>query len=554
MKMKQNTDWTDALRDTLRDAEIAPSEEGWERLSRELAAADSAAERASAAGSVHGAASEKPQKLAGTGRRSGSPRMSSSPDAKSPNAGTAAPGGKSVWKIYGPRIAAAAAAVLICVVAGEILWRPDKELGEKLPVVASLNGAGDSAVGMSQHSDSGEGLLAGSGSDSDDRTLRESLAEASGWAQGPSENTAAGKGPEIRGAVSAGAAEVAQVRPKVAESGPEPVAAAIVGTAEKGGAAEKDPEAPASVSGGAEECTAAGKTAAAGRPDEGVANASAASETAADSSTDRSAGNPADRSAADDEDRSAADAVTRTAARRAARSGTSLSEPADDLYAWASEEPAESRNRNPRASFSLFAAGGTSSGSSMQGPKPLSDMAMGESSTAIIGNGTTLGPLLPRDYDKSSFRHHLPLSFGLAFTVEFPYGLSLESGVNYTLLRSDVRLNYPSDEISQTLHFIGVPLRLNWQFVERGRFSAYLGGGGMLEKCVQARLGGKTVDESALQWSLLAALGAQYRLGEMVGLYFEPEVSYYLTDTKLQTSRSDAPLTLTLRLGVRLLF
>ena len=36
MKMKRNTDWTDVLRSTLRDAEISPSEGSWERLQREL--------------------------------------------------------------------------------------------------------------------------------------------------------------------------------------------------------------------------------------------------------------------------------------------------------------------------------------------------------------------------------------------------------------------------------------------------------------------------------------------------------------------------------------
>lgn len=71
---------------------------------------------------------------------------------------------------------------------------------------------------------------------------------------------------------------------------------------------------------------------------------------------------------------------------------------------------------------------------------------------------------------------------------EFAHGLSLESGVNYTLLRSDVRMQYTSDDVAQKLHFIGVPLRFNWQFLERGRFSLYMGAGGMVEKCVSARL------------------------------------------------------------------
>ena len=70
---------------------------------------------------------------------------------------------------------------------------------------------------------------------------------------------------------------------------------------------------------------------------------------------------------------------------------------------------------------------------------------------------------------------------------------------------------------------------------------------------------GETAAEQAEQvmrnvGALLAAAGAQYRLGGIVGLYFEPEGSYYLTETNLRTVRTDSPLTLTLRLGVRLTF
>ena len=174
--------------------------------------------------------------------------------------------------------------------------------------------------------------------------------------------------------------------------------------------------------------------------------------------------------------------------------------------------------------------------------------------SSVIGNGNSLAPLRSSGYGESSFRHHQPLSFGIAVRKEFAHGLSLESGVNYTLLRSDVRMQYTSDDVAQKLHFIGVPLRFNWQFLERGRFSLYMGAGGMVEKCVSARLGSETVDEPGVQWSALAAVGAQYRVGGMVGLYFEPEGSYYFTETGLRTSRTDSPLTLTLRLGVRLSF
>lgn len=203
-----------------------------------------------------------------------------------------------------------------------------------------------------------------------------------------------------------------------------------------------------------------------------------------------------------------------------------------------------------QTSVSLFAAGSvTGAGNVSAGPGPglmMSDSPVGGSDGSMAQ--------LKYNYDDYSFEHHQPLSFGLSVRKEFAHGLSLESGVNYTLLWADVRMKSSRQDISQKLHFIGVPLRMNWQFLDTGRFSLYVGAGGMVEKCVSAKFGSRSMDEPRVQWSVLGAAGAQYDLGGLVGLYFEPEVSYYFTETDLRTSRTDSPLSLTLRLGVRLSF
>lgn len=503
MKMKRNTDWTDVMRDALRDAEVSPSEGGWERLLRDL---DAAAPQPGTPGPL------PPD----TEFRAAEPFPAAAPR-------------RSVWRIYGPRIAAAAAAVLICVVAVEYLWRPDSELGGDVPVIASVTERGDSAVDLPQD----PGMRIPDPGESRGETLRESLARATGWSQSPAAKSvsesaagpATGKADATKEACTALLAEAA-----TAEGGAS--RAALLAEDETVGE-----EAPRAATPGADAGPAADPA--------GETTANSSAEPFADASVETSADAGQTTRA-----RSAADPLTRTSS---ADSNNARYRSARTYDLYADEISDAAPRRKPRASFSLFAAGGTSSGNSLRPEVDFSSAPMGDVSS-IIGNGNNFSPLKWRNYDESSFRHHLPLSFGLSFSVKFPYGLSVESGVNYTLLRSDVRMEFSSEDLSQKLHFIGVPLRLNWQFVERGRFSAYLAGGGMVEKCVSATLGGRSVDESALQWSLLAALGAQYRLGDMVGLYFEPEVSYYLTDTELRTSRSDAPLTLTLRIGVRLLF
>ncbi len=469
--MKPNTDWTDAVRNALRDAEIPPPEDGWERLQRGLDTLE--------------------------------------PVVSKPR--------KSVWRIYGLRIAAAAAVVLIGLVAGEILLRPTTELRMDGNVIASAGQEPGSAVAI-------PGVTSQEASSADD--FRKSLAESVGL-----QTAAEGLGTPARGEALAVAAKTRSAEvghASVAVFAAEPSRAAEPGA--QNAAEVRSTEESAGVSGPVPETVSAHReeVSSAGDGDERTAISSEVGERPGT-------------------------AAAKSAAKERRTPGTTT---ADTRTAMPAEEPLRTRRQKRAASsLSLFAAGGmTGAANGLQAAPVRSYSVITNDAVSLIGNGNNFSPMQERDYDKSSFRHHLPLSFGLSFRREFAYGLSLDCGLNYTLLRSEVRLPYSSEEVGQTLHFIGVPLRLNWQFVERGPFSAYLGGGGMVEKCVAARLGSESVGEKALQWSLAAALGAQYRLGNHVALYFEPELSCYLTDTELRTSRTDTSPTLTLRLGMRFAF
>lgn len=455
--MKPNTDWTDVMRNALRDAEVPPSEGGWERLQRDLDALE--------------------------------------PVVSKPRNG--------VWRIYGLRIAAAAAVVLIGLVAGEILLQPTTELRVDGNVIASAGQEPGAAVAIP-----GERSQDGASSADD---FRKSLAESVGLQAAVS----ADAGTPARGEALAVAAKT-----RSAEVGRS---SASVFAVEVNRAAEPETQNAAEV-----RSTGVSDDPLTAVPESVHGETASAAET-----------------------REKQETAAAQSSAKASRNAVTTGEKARTVTV--AEEPVRIRRpKRAKSSVSFFAGGGmTGADNGLQAAPMRSYSVITNDAVSLIGNGNNFSPMQERDYSKSSFRHHLPLSFGLSFRKEFVYGLSLDCGLNYTLLRSDVRLPYSSEDVSQTLHFIGIPLRLNWRFVERGAFSAYLGGGGMVEKCVAARLGSESVEESALQWSLAAAVGAQYRLGSHVALYFEPEVSYYLTDTELRTSRTDASPSLTLRLGMR---
>lgn len=205
------------------------------------------------------------------------------------------------------------------------------------------------------------------------------------------------------------------------------------------------------------------------------------------------------------------------------------------------ERPVSRRSEN---SVSVFAGGVLSSGSGTK----VAGLPM-RTFSSLMANETV--SMSEPQYDEYTFSHHQPLSFGLTVQHGFKYGLSLETGLIYTLLRSEAHSPRYAKSVSQQMHFVGLPVRLNWQFWERGGFSAYLGTGAMVERCVHASLGGVSIRENSWQWSVSGMVGVQYAFGSVVGLYFEPDVSYYFTETRLASQRNKNPLTFSLRLGLR---
>ena len=152
-----------------------------------------------------------------------------------------------------------------------------------------------------------------------------------------------------------------------------------------------------------------------------------------------------------------------------------------------------------------------------------------------------------------SYKHKLPLTFGLTLRKELGSGFSVESGLTYTLLASDLYKGNSTTSVSQKLHYVGVPLRAHWAFYQNQRLSAYLSAGGAVEKCVKARRGGESLSSHPLQWSLTGAVGVECRLTSHLHLYVEPGVAHFFDDgSSLQSYRTEHPTGFSLQSGLRL--
>ena len=163
--------------------------------------------------------------------------------------------------------------------------------------------------------------------------------------------------------------------------------------------------------------------------------------------------------------------------------------------------------------------------------------------------------VLKRSDESVDAKHRQPVSVGFSVRKNLGHGLSVESGLMYTYLYSDLYFGKGNNSVEQKLHYLGIPLRVNWNFVDTRKFSVYLSAGGAIEKCVYGKLGDEKQTVGPVQLSVLGALGAQYNLSRRWGLYVEPGISYYFDDgSKVQTIRKERPCSFTLQAGLRLTY
>lgn len=211
-------------------------------------------------------------------------------------------------------------------------------------------------------------------------------------------------------------------------------------------------------------------------------------------------------------------------------------------------------------------------------PDGYSDLIQSAPSTSSSG-AAMLGNVISQHERTSSthVRHKQPITVGASVAWQFHRHWTLESGLYYTLLSSDLDIsNLSAVSEEQKLHYLGVPLKLQRTLWDNRWLTVYATAGGMIEKCVSAKLttshvethyaagnpilagnterGEKTLTQGSKPWQLsaLAAAGLQVNLTPSLSLYAEPGVAYYFDDgSALQTIRKEHPCNFHLQVGLR---
>ena len=145
----------------------------------------------------------------------------------------------------------------------------------------------------------------------------------------------------------------------------------------------------------------------------------------------------------------------------------------------------------------------------------------------------------------TNIRHRQPVRFGLSFRYRLDDRWSIESGLLYTRLSSDVftTVDGVTTTTEQVLNYLGLPLNLSYELWKSRHFGLYVTAGTTIEK---------RLDASPWQFSLSGAVGVEYKLTNGFSLYAEPGLGYYFNDgSTTPTIYQDHPLNINLSFGLR---
>ena len=254
------------------------------------------------------------------------------------------------------------------------------------------------------------------------------------------------------------------------------------------------------------------------------------------------------------------------------RGGSSAALELEEYLRELETKEAKARSGRTRLAVALSGAVGTSSSSSSGYDAFYGSSVPMSLNSPIVGNlvSQQFSAVLLENNNRSvnsDRRFYQPVALELSLAHDLGSRLYLQGGLAYTCLISELVSGSESThyDTRQSVHMLGVPLKLGAHLLENQLFELNVSAGGMLEKALYARSvtrfvfeGQKPVSTSTrlsddpLYWSVNASVSALYKLSRSVGIYFEPGLSYHFNNGSfVETIYQARPLNLQLTLGLR---
>ncbi len=185
--------------------------------------------------------------------------------------------------------------------------------------------------------------------------------------------------------------------------------------------------------------------------------------------------------------------------------------------------------------------------------------ADGASEKPTIGSTNAVAPSI--GVVDVELHHKQPVSVGASVRYNIDRHWSVETGLTYTYLNSD----YSNSQVNceQRLHYLGIPVKVNFNLYSNRRVNVYLTGGGMAEKLVSGRFKATytqtkgynnsiSLKEGGLQWSIKGAAGIAFNISPAISIYAEPGIGHYFDNgSNMKSFYKDSPTCFNLLVGLR---
>ena len=197
-------------------------------------------------------------------------------------------------------------------------------------------------------------------------------------------------------------------------------------------------------------------------------------------------------------------------------------------------------------------------GNMSEAEKALMEIAI--NNTNNINNIKNGGKIVEHEY------HDKPITFGLSMTKTINRKWNVETGLQYSLLKSEFILGEDDYYVQkrQKIHYLGIPLRLSYKWFGANRWTAYTSAGIILN----IPLSGKTDEQYVtgtvipysdswhftppFQWTVGTGIGLQYNFAKNWGVYLEPTFSWHIPNgSTTRTIWTEHPFTITVPFGIR---
>mgnify|MGYP002521533293 FL=1 len=190
--------------------------------------------------------------------------------------------------------------------------------------------------------------------------------------------------------------------------------------------------------------------------------------------------------------------------------------------------------------------------------KALMEIAI--NNTNNINNIKNGGKIIEHEY------HDKPITFGLSMTKTINRNWNMEIGLQYSLLKSKYILGEDEYYIQkrQKIHYLGIPLRLSYKWLDSNRWTAYSSVGILLNIPLSGKTDKQYVTGNVIpytnswhftpsfQWTIGTGVGLQYNFANNWGIYIEPTFSWYIPNgSTIHTIWTKHPFSVTVPFGIR---